>query len=85
MWGRHSCRSPQGAVWGRCRLARWVEVGVTEGERDAVRFQHVLERSRRAERVGWSAIGVVVGVGVLAALAVLVVVVLFVVAAVSVN
>ncbi|MEU8885116.1 hypothetical protein [Streptomyces hydrogenans] len=58
---------------------------MTEGERDAVRFQHVLERGRRAERVGWSAIGVVVGLGVLAALAVLVVVVLFVVAAVSVN
>ncbi|MGW4996606.1 hypothetical protein ACWEP8_02985 [Streptomyces hydrogenans] len=62
-----------------------MEVGVTEGEREQVRLQRVLERSRRAERLGWSAIAVVVGLGVLAALAVLAVIVLFVLGAVSVN
>ncbi|MFF2777468.1 hypothetical protein ACFVU3_21465 [Streptomyces sp. NPDC058052] len=47
--------------------------------------QEAVARSRRAERLGWSAIALVVGLGVLAVLAVLVAVGLFALAAVSVN
>ncbi|MFD4370577.1 hypothetical protein [Streptomyces sp. NPDC058486] len=58
---------------------------MTEESRDSAELQAVIERSRKAERLGWSAIAVVVGLGVLAALAVLVAVVWFALAAVSVN
>ncbi|MER5740580.1 MULTISPECIES: hypothetical protein [unclassified Streptomyces] len=48
-------------------------------------LQEAVRRSRRAERLGWSAIAVVAGLGLLAVLAGLVAVALFVVGAVSVN
>ncbi|MFI8371175.1 hypothetical protein [Streptomyces sp. NPDC085466] len=53
--------------------------------RESDDLQAALRRSRRAEGIGWTAIGVVVGLGVLAALAVVAAVLLFCVAAVGLN
>lgn len=58
------------------RAGRSTDRGDVAG-RDAMDLQRALDRSRRAERVGWAAIALVLGLGLLAVLGVCALVVLF--------